>query len=126
MKNSILLILVASCSSVSLVQEWGYECMHETDPFRRTQWVGKIMGSGDAASIAILIDCYEEALRQEKKPERDPAENFITPETAGPEVWGLFILTGQDFGKDIPKWRRWWIENRDLLRWDAANRRFQR
>lgn len=106
------------------MQKWGAECMAELDPERRRELVTSIINSGDPGSIPVLIDGLEEVKRRAKKPDRDPKVKHLDPHSAGPELWGLYVLTGQDFDLDIRRWRDWWVENQGKLDWDPINRRF--
>ena len=120
-----LLALLPACASAPQVVRWGQRCMDETDPHQRLGWVQRIIDTRDKRAIPVLIDCLEDAKRNLKKPDRDYDSTVIKPLTHGPELWGLYVLTGKDFDRDIQKWRNWWIENHDKLEWDAGRRGFR-
>jgi hypothetical protein len=107
------------------VDSWGRECRGETDAKRRLELVRSIVDSGDERSIPVLIDCLGSVKAEKKGPPRVEGARAIVPnETAPPELWGLYVLTGQDHGMDIGKWSEWYESRRGKLQWDPGTRRF--
>ena len=124
-RGLLVLGVLAGCSSLSPVEEWGVECRDEMDPARRLELVRRIMATGDERAIPVLIDCLEAMKRLGKTPDRVYRAKAIIPnETAPPEFWGLYVLTAQDFDLDRDKWTRWYESHRGRLVWDGGNRRF--
>ena len=124
-KTLFLLLLLPGCATPNPVLKWGARCEAEMEVNARLGWVRRMIDARDKIAIPVLIDCLEEAKRQAKKPDRDPQSKVIKPLTHGPELWALYVLTGQDFDRDIRKWRDWWIMNRGKLVWDSTERGFR-
>jgi len=128
MKRAAYLILsaaLAGCASATPVEQWGRECQAEMEPAKRLELVRQIMGSGDERAIPALIECLASLKRLGKTPDRVYRAKAIIPnETAPPEFWALYVLTGQDFDLDLDKWSAWYDGCRGRLVWDGGNRRF--
>lgn len=121
----LLGVLASGCASRPRVEEWGLECRAEREPGRRLDLVRRMMESGDERAIPALADCLEAARLQGKLPDRVYGSGVIEPNVTVPaELWGLIILTGQDFDLDFARWRAWYAERRGRLQWDGGRRRF--
>src|SRR5262245_48317332 len=95
---ALILLVTAGCAASPPVVQWGEECAGEMDKVRRLELVRKIMGTGDPRSIPVLIDCLAALKRLGKTPDRVYRTKAILPnDTAPPEFWGLYTITGQDF-----------------------------
>jgi hypothetical protein len=112
------------CAGVP-VEDWGRECQSEMNPSKRLDLVKRIVESHDERAIPVLIDCWAAAKRLAKKPDRVHDARTIEPnETASCELWGLWLITRQDFDDDIDRWRAWYEERRGKLVWEGGARRF--
>lgn len=122
---ALLLLALAGCASVPLVERWGRECESEMDPVRRLELVRKIISTGDERAIPVLIDCLEAFKRRGKKPDRRYESKTIQPNVTAPaEFWGLYIVTRKDYDLDVHKWRAWYELHEGKFSWDGGTRRF--
>jgi hypothetical protein len=120
-----LLFVLGSCASAAPLEEWGRACEAEMNPAARLDLVRKIIATGDQGAIPVLIDCLAAVRRRGKPPDRVYGSAAVIPnETAPPEFWALYIVTGQDFDLDVEKWRAWYDLHRGRLAWDGGRRRF--
>jgi hypothetical protein len=124
MRRIAFLALVAGCASAP-VDTWGRDCRDERDPQKRLALVRNIVDSGDERAIPVLIDCLESVRVNKKGPERVENARAIVPnQTAPPELWGLYVLTSQDFGMDTARWKDWYESRQGRFVWDPGSRKF--
>jgi len=122
---ALALLLPAACAGGATVAEWGNECAAEMDPGRRLELVRNLVDSADERAIPALIDCLEAVRKRGKTPDRVYGTGTIEPNVTVPaELWGLHLLTGQDFDFDLPRWRAWYEKHQGKLSWDGGKRRF--
>ena len=124
---ALLLIVLAGCSATSPLEEVGEACIDSTDPAARMRCVRALVNSGSEEAIPILIDCLESVKEEGKLPDRNYQAKSWEPNVSVPaELWGIWMITRQDFDFDIEKWRLWYEINKGKLTWDGADRRFIR
>ena len=124
---SWILIALGGCSSTPMtpLERWGLQCQDSTDPDYRMARVRALVNSGDERAIPILIDCLESYKNDGKRPDRNyQTTSWVPNVSVSPELWGVWILTRQDFDLKIVKWRAWYAFNKGKLEWDGGERRF--
>ncbi len=113
-------LLVSGCStSPPTIDTLGLQLKGETNSSIRLDLVQRITETGDHKMVPLLIDALQTVIDRGKPPDPDYTTNVVTQFTRGPELWGLIIITGQDFKREVAAWRQWWEANGAKLRWDG-------